>query len=314
MEKIPSVDKSQPVRSSDDWETLVWKPDMGGLKEEQISQLTIIAKAVGLYARAVDVNSNVRSPGLHQAAIMSSRDSILQYTVDILHRHNYDIADALNELVPGGNSPVLVRDQLEEWSPAEAALFEEGMEKYGKDFANIKADFLSWKSMRSLIEFYYIWKSTDRYQNRRKAKASENDSKMKQVYIPAHTKPNPALIVAKPGDLTKTVCESCNCTDSSQWYAWSPQQNQASAQQLQSIHLNQSTAHKLCGGCWSYWKKYGGLKQDSTRLDGASGRPDPSARADRVKQLQQKMVTNMVPCAMSDCSKVCTHFTALYLY
>lgn len=33
-------------------------------------------------------------------------------------------------------------------------------------------------------------------------------------------------------------------TNSTQWYAWGPQ------------HLQ----YRLCGTCWQYWKKYGGLK------------------------------------------------------
>lgn len=39
--------------------------------------------------------------------------------------------------------PILCRDQLEEWSAAEANLFEEAIEKYGKDFNDIRHDFVS---------------------------------------------------------------------------------------------------------------------------------------------------------------------------
>lgn len=35
------------------------------------------------------------------------------------------------------------RDQMEEWSAAEANLFEEAIEKYQKDFNDIRADFVS---------------------------------------------------------------------------------------------------------------------------------------------------------------------------
>lgn len=33
-------------------------------------------------------------------------------------------------------------DQMEEWSAAEANLFEEAIEKYGKDFNDIRQDFV----------------------------------------------------------------------------------------------------------------------------------------------------------------------------
>ena len=50
---------------------------------------------------------------------------------------------------------------MEDWSSAEANLFEEAIEKYGKDFNGIKKDFLPWKSMRNIIEYFFMWKTTD---------------------------------------------------------------------------------------------------------------------------------------------------------
>ena len=38
---------------------------------------------------------------------------------------------------------VLLRDQLEEWSAAEATLFEDAYDKYGKDFHDIRTDCVS---------------------------------------------------------------------------------------------------------------------------------------------------------------------------
>ena len=79
----------------------------------------------------------------------------------------------------------------------EAGLFEEAINKYGKDFSDIQKDFVSttwvqlhintviiiyisvkvlcvfiskllslqlpWKSITSIVEYYYMWKTTDRY-------------------------------------------------------------------------------------------------------------------------------------------------------
>lgn len=52
---------------------------------------------------------------------------------------------------------------------------------------------------------------------------------------------------------------SCLCvaTSSYQWYSWGPTNMQC----------------RLCASCWTYWKKYGGLKMP-TRLDGE--RPGPN--------------------------------------
>lgn len=43
---------------------------------------------------------------------------------------------------------------------------------------------LPWKSMKNLIEYYYFWKTTDRYVQRKRVKAAENESKLKQVFVP----------------------------------------------------------------------------------------------------------------------------------
>ena len=53
-----------------------------------------------------------------------------------------DLAKAMSTLVPQGG-PVLCRDEMEEWSASEAMLFEEALEKYGKDFNDIRQDFVS---------------------------------------------------------------------------------------------------------------------------------------------------------------------------
>lgn len=62
--------------------------------------------------------------------------------MDTLHKSRYSIEGALSSLVPA-SGPVLCRDEMEEWSASEANLFEEALDKYGKDFADIRQDFVS---------------------------------------------------------------------------------------------------------------------------------------------------------------------------
>lgn len=62
--------------------------------------------------------------------------------MDTLQKNSYDLAKAMSTLVPQGG-PVLCRDEMEEWSASEANLFEEALEKYGKDFTDIQQDFVS---------------------------------------------------------------------------------------------------------------------------------------------------------------------------
>jgi hypothetical protein len=62
--------------------------------------------------------------------------------MDTLHKHSYSIESAMCSLVPS-SGPVLCRDEMEEWSASEANLFEEALDKYGKDFNDIRNDFVS---------------------------------------------------------------------------------------------------------------------------------------------------------------------------
>ena len=64
------------------------------------------------------------------------------HAMDALHKHDYNASKAISSLVPS-SGPVLCRDEMEEWSASEANLFEEALDKYSKDFTDIRQDFVS---------------------------------------------------------------------------------------------------------------------------------------------------------------------------
>jgi len=233
-------------RNLEDLETLVYTPNHG-LTDKQIDQFLIISRSVGTFARALDCSSSVKQPSLHMSAAAASRDITLLHAMDVLHRHNYEIGSAVCSLVPT-SGPVLCRDEMEEWAASEANLFEEALEKYGKDFNDIRQDFLPWKSVKNIVEYYYMWKTTDRYVQQKRVKAVEAESKLKQVYIPNYNNKqgtmNGNIGNSDAPTATGRPCESCFKHSSSQWYAWGPAHMQC----------------RLCQSCWSYWKKYGGLR------------------------------------------------------
>lgn len=169
-------------RELSELETLVWTPEHN-LTDRQIDQFLVVARSVGTFARALDCSSSVKQPSLHMSAAAASRDITLFHAMDTLHHHHYNLSSALCSLVPS-SGPVLCRDEMEEWSASEANLFEEALDKYGKDFNDIRQDFLPWKTLKNIIEYYYMWKTTDRYVQQKRVKAVEAESKLKQVYIP----------------------------------------------------------------------------------------------------------------------------------
>jgi len=63
------------------------------------------------------------------------------HAMDVLHDEGYHLSSAICSLVPP-TGPVLCRDEMEEWSAAEANLFEEALDKYGKDFSEIRQDYV----------------------------------------------------------------------------------------------------------------------------------------------------------------------------
>ncbi|XP_052894639.1 metastasis-associated protein MTA1 [Anopheles moucheti] len=260
-------------RNIEELETLVWTPQHS-LTDKKIDQFLVVSRSVGTFARALDCTSSVKQPSLHMSAAAASRDITLFHAMDTLHKHNYSIETAMCSLVPS-SGPVLCRDEMEEWSASEANLFEDALDKYGKDFNDIRNDFLPWKTLKSIVEYYYMWKTTDRYVQQKRVKAVEAESKLKQVYIPNYTKPSPALITnnnkgilngnSNGGSVdmlmysSTKACESCATMASQQWYSWGP------------AHLN----NRLCQNCWNYWKRYGGLKVASRLAD--NGEVDPVA-------------------------------------
>uniref|UniRef100_A0A8D8ZSH4 Metastasis-associated protein MTA1 n=1 Tax=Cacopsylla melanoneura TaxID=428564 RepID=A0A8D8ZSH4_9HEMI len=258
--------KDPKCRESKDFETLVWTPGHS-LTDKQIDQFLVISRSVGTFARALDCSSSVKQPSLHMSAAAASRDITLFHAMDTLDKHKYSLADAISSLVPS-TGPVLCRDEMEEWSASEANLFEEALEKYGKDFNDIRTDFLPWKTLKNIIEYYYMWKTTDRYVQQKRVKAVEAESKLKQVYIPNYNKPpagatpgaisnnnklpsGTGMMNGANGDvlISSKPCESCNVTVSTNWFPW-------------------YSGTKICVNCHAFWRKYGGLKIPGKISDG----------------------------------------------
>lgn len=138
---LTPAEREADPRRLQELETLVWTP-RHSLTDRQIDQFLVVSRSVGTFARALDCSSSVKQPSLHMSAAAASRDITLFHAMDTLHRHKYDVAEAMSSLVPS-TGPVLCRDEMEEWSASEANLFEEALDKYGKDFSDIRQDFVS---------------------------------------------------------------------------------------------------------------------------------------------------------------------------
>jgi len=296
-------------RKMEDLEDLTWNPEHG-LSDREIDQFLVVARSVGTFARALDCTSSVKQPSLHMSAAAASRDITLFHAMDVLHQSGYDLGKAICALAPQ-TGPILCRDQMEEWSASEANLFEEAMEKYGKDFNDVRQDFLSWKTHSSLIEYYYLWKTTDRYVQQKRVKAVESESKLKQVYIPNYNKPHPAAIGPPIPLSTKNgapqieiglgpgkVCECCSVSSSVQWYAWGQSSGTSSAAQASS---------RLCQSCWTYWKKYGDLTVGSKSAASMTLAEDDAPKCFSSSS-SEALTSRPHRCSIQGCGKTRTAF------
>ncbi len=183
---------------------------------------------------------------------------------------------------------------------------------------------MPWKSIKSIIEYYYTWKTTDRYVQQKRIKSQEQESKLKQVYIPNHSKQNQsALIKTSHVQLfnqydvhLKSSCESCGApnTSANQWYAYNPPTlvqlimsgntnpnalASAATQLMASQPVNvtgsnqaNGTNHafqqaRVCVECWTYWKKFAGFKY-------------PNARYGRMNQIKNQVHK----CSVLGCGRV----------
>ena len=84
-------------------------------------------------------------------------DAIFIYT--LLIRHN----NAYSSLRRRRMNAVPPADTMSLWSEEECKAFETGLRVYGKDFHSIQNQKVGTRSVGELVQFYYLWKKTERH-------------------------------------------------------------------------------------------------------------------------------------------------------
>jgi len=257
---LSTIRPEDDTRVSSELEDLCWSPSQSNLKDKQVDQFLFLARSVGTFARAVDEASTLKQPSLHMSAAAASRDITLFHAMELLHNHNYDFASASLALVENC-SPRLSTDQMEEWTTAEAALFEDAMDNHGKGFNDIRTHYLPWKTSKNLVEYYYMWKTTDRYVQQKRVKAVESEQKLKQVYVPEYAKQGEGAIPATAA--AGAICICCRSTVSAVWY------------DMPGTELAGLPRCNICQTCWFAYRKYAALTPGGVtegRVQGPGGK------------------------------------------
>ncbi|KAL5463382.1 hypothetical protein EMCRGX_G032275 [Ephydatia muelleri] len=274
-------------------DTQTWEPNR--MPDQKVEQFLVVARSIGTFARALLDGAKKPQISLRLGAAAASRDITLFHAMDTLHQSNYDINLATSRLVPRG--PVLCADELEAWTQEEAKRFEDGLQEQ-KDFLYIQRKYLPWKPVKSIVAYYYMWKTTDRYQIQKRHRMIEKQNDLKEVIVHLRT---PSGAPTGPRDLTgkassagtiltsapenKTVpiavdgekgCESCLCTSAARWYPWGPAHEHC----------------RLCNYCYTYWRKYGGLKLPSKWEATEKRVPATTAAAATIVSKKPKIIGN----------------------
>lgn len=250
-------------RDSSELEVKVWEPNQ--MSDYKVEQFLVVARSIGTFARALLDGAKKPQISLRLGAAAASRDITLFHAMEVLHQSNYDMNLATGKLVPRG--PVLCSDELESWTQEEAKKFEDGLQE-AKDFFNIQRKHLPWKSVKNVVAYYYMWKTTDRYQIQKRYRMIEKQNDLKEVIVHLRT-PSGApsgqrdlsgkatsaglMPATVPTNMdTSTIlsedggkaCEGCLVVQALRWYSWGPTQENC----------------RVCNTCMTYWRKYGGLK------------------------------------------------------
>ena len=84
-----NAEKQRSIQVTDR-ERVVYHP-YHKLRDLEIDQFLMVARAVGTFSRALDSSSSIKLPTLHQTASAASRDITLLHAMALLHQANYDL-------------------------------------------------------------------------------------------------------------------------------------------------------------------------------------------------------------------------------
>jgi len=78
----------------------------------------------------------------------------------LLMQSNYNVEEALKKWTSNPSAP---SNTSQVWTDEECRNFENGLLMYGKDFHTIQAQKVRTRSVAELVQFYYLWKKTERH-------------------------------------------------------------------------------------------------------------------------------------------------------
>uniref|UniRef100_A0A914BWC1 Mesoderm induction early response protein 1 n=1 Tax=Acrobeloides nanus TaxID=290746 RepID=A0A914BWC1_9BILA len=156
--QIPAMlsDEKIGVSGEDDRAVPVWKP-LPQLTDDKIDRYLL-----DCYTEAKEeaIKENQGEEPGPPKIIPDDEDALYA-----LFRENYNLRKAQRQMPfsPANATKLTYKGPWTSFSEDECALFEEGLRTTGKKFHLIQANYLPMRNVGELVQFYYTWKKTERY-------------------------------------------------------------------------------------------------------------------------------------------------------
>lgn len=201
--EIPALlaDKSTDPRKCDDLETLVYRPnDLSSTEIDDYLKAFTDQAASARYCSGWQKYSES-----FKCAYLAQRDVTIQKAHDHLHQFDYEPEKALAVLEVKPEF-AFATDPLESWSDLERTAFVKLL-KIHKDFPKMKWLLPFCKPYTSLVDFYYLWKTTEQVEAYRKERIVSGTKKMKYVAFNSQAKIFSSAVAAQ----FPIRCDHCKC-------------------------------------------------------------------------------------------------------
>jgi arginine-glutamic acid dipeptide repeat-containing protein len=153
---VPEVEDvmEYPQREDDyqDKADPVWSPEHS-LNDQDLLMYLRSARSVALHA-GLWINGYLR-----EGYLAASSDDTTQNAYDVLKDKNFDIREALQDLVKHPNmAKALIQEKC--WCADDTTSFTRGVKQFGKNFHKIQQEYFPTRHVSELTQYYYHWKKT----------------------------------------------------------------------------------------------------------------------------------------------------------
>jgi len=129
------------------------KSYLNNFKQQQVNSTTELRSAAAKQNLNNEISSSTND--------YSQRDDEL--ALYVLLKNSYCIDSALDKKSKLDNELIDLFTFIKPWSEEDCQLFEDGLRVHGKDFHQIQKNKLPHKTVNELVNFYYLWKKTERH-------------------------------------------------------------------------------------------------------------------------------------------------------